>query len=100
MSNLPPCGACSYTPATGTLSISISPKFVGKLHSGRLILRAENGEEVTHSFPNVLAAGDSAVVQGLARPAGFKVRAATLAWIVADGPGGETSTEQAIFVRH
>lgn len=100
MSNLPPCGACSYTPETGTLSISISPKFVGTLHSGRLILRGETGEEITHAFPNVLAPGDSAVLQGLGRPAGFKVRAATLAWVVAGGAGGETATEQSIFVRH
>lgn len=100
MSNLPPCGACSYTPETGTLSISISPKFVGTLYKGRLILKAETGEEIVHAFPNILAAGDSAVLEGLGRPAGFKVRAATLAWMVSGGPAGQTSMEQAIFVRH
>ncbi len=100
MSNLPPCGACSYTPATETLSITISPKFVGKLHSGRLILRSETGEEITHAFPNVLGGGDSAVLQGLGRPVGFKVRAALLAWLVAGDPAGKTAVEQPIFVQH
>ena len=100
MSNLPPCGACSYTPAEGTLSITISPKFVGKLHSGRLILRSETGEEITHALPHVLGGGDRAVVKGLDRPAAFKVRAARLAWAVAGDPGGKTRVEQAILVQH
>lgn len=100
MSNLPPCGACSYTPAEGTLSLTISPKFVGKLHSGRLTLRSETGEEITHALPHVLGGGDRALVKGLHRPTTFKVRAAKLTWSVQGDPTGETQVEQTILVQH
>jgi hypothetical protein len=98
MSNMPPCGACSYTPSTSTLSISISPKFVGTLHSGRLILRFDTGAEVTYPIPNRLGGGDSVVLGGLARPLGARVDAATIAWSLTGDPAGRTTMEQRIAV--
>lgn len=96
MSNLPPCGACSYTPATETLSISISPLFVGTVSDGRLTLASDTGEEVIHSIPYRLGAGGTAIVKGLAKPGGRRVTRATLAWAVAGDPAGATSTVQPI----
>jgi hypothetical protein len=98
MSNLPPCGACSYTPATETLSISISPFFIGTLHSGRLMLRSDTGHEVTFTIPNRLTGGESIVLTGVSRPPGTKVKSAMLTWSVKGDPSGHTTAEQYIAV--
>jgi hypothetical protein len=98
MSNLPPCGACSYTPATETLAISISPLFVGVLSEGRLTLRSDTGAEIIHPIPYRLGAGGTAIVKGLGKPMGARVARATLAWAVVGDPAGATSTEQPIAV--
>lgn len=98
MSNLPPCGACSYTSASETLSISIAPAFIGTLSEGRLTLRSNTGAVVTHYIPNRLIGGQSVTVKELARPAGDRIDSAVLAWSVSGDPEAQTSTEDTIFV--
>lgn len=98
MSNLPPCGACSYTPAIETLSISISPKFVGVLSDGHLKLVSSTGEEVVHAIPYRLGAGGTAIVKGLTKPAGGSIARATLSWVLSGDPAGQQTVEQAIDV--
>ena len=99
MSNLPPCGACAYTPATETLSISISPFFVGTLYGGRLMLRSDTGQEVTHTISNRLVGGESVVLTGLGKPPGNAVKSARLVWSVRGDPSGQTIAEQYIAVQ-
>src|SRR5689334_21304198 len=91
MSNLPPCGACAYTPATATLCISISPFFIGTLYGGRLTLRSDTDQEVTYTIPNRLVGGESVVVKGLSKPPGATVKSALLVWSVRGDPSGQTS---------
>lgn len=98
MSNLPPCGACSYAFATETLTISISPAFVGTLTRGRLTLRSDTGEEIVHSIPHRLSAGGTVIVKGLTRPPGKKIEQATLGFAVSGDPSGMTKTELPIPV--
>jgi len=98
MSNLPPCGACSYTSASETLSISISPAFIGSLSDGHLTLRSNTGAVITHAISQRLVGGQSVVVRGLGKPAGSHLDGATLAWSVSGDPEGRTTTEEAIFV--
>jgi hypothetical protein len=98
MSNLPPCGACSYTLSTKTLSIRISPTFVGTLSEGRLTLRSSTGAEVVHPIPQRLRAGSVATLRGLTGPDGRKIAEATLGWTVAGDPTGQTSIEVPIAV--
>lgn len=98
MSNLPPCGACSYTSVTETVSISISSSFIGTLSNGTLTLRSDTGAVLTHSIPNRLSGGEALVLSGLAKPSGQSVDMASLAWAVAGDPNGQTTTEQTISV--
>ncbi len=98
MSNLPPCGACSYTSASETVSISISSLFIGTLSNGRLTLRSNTGALVTHEISQRLVGGQSVVIRGLAKPAGNRIDSATLSWSVSGDPEGRTTTEETIFV--
>ena len=84
---------------TARLGRPVFVVFEGLDGTGRLLLRSDTGQEITHTIPSRLVGGESVVLAGLTKPQGNSVKAAMICWCVMGDPSGQTTVEQYIAVR-